>query len=186
MPILALGLVLVLAVIVLIPLSLLLRYRAGTARRPARGWLVSINLAGFAISAGVFLTTAAMTSAWVPEAFPYALLGFAGGCLLGLLGLRVTRWEPTTRSLYYTPNRWLVLVITLIVTVRVLYGFWRGWQAWRVAPDETSWLVESGVAGAFAAGAVVLGYYLMYWAGVRHRLKRHRRLATSNRNGFAI
>lgn len=177
MPILALALAIVVAVIVLMPLSLVLRYRAGAARRPARAWLVTTNLAGFTISAGVFLMTAAVTSTWVPEALTYALMGLAGGCLLGLLGLSTTRWEPTSRSLYYTPNRWLVLAITLIVTARLLYGFWRGWQAWRVTSDETSWLVESGVAGTFAAGAVVLGYYVTYWAGVRHRLKQHRRLA---------
>ena len=33
-----------------------------------------------------------------------------------------------------------------------------------------------GVAGSMGAGAVVLGYYLMYWAGLRLRTSRHRRL----------
>jgi len=30
-----------------------------------------------------------------------------------------------------------------------------------------------GVAGSLAAGAVVLGYYLSYWLGIRRRLRRH-------------
>jgi hypothetical protein len=37
---------------------------------------------------------------------------------------------------------------------------------------------DSGVAGSMAAGAVVLGYYLVYWFGVRRRFKRIRRSGT--------
>jgi hypothetical protein len=48
---------------------------------------------------------------------------------------------------------------------------WRSWQAWRLAAGDTSWIVSSGVAGSLAAGAVVLGYYLTYWFGVRRRLR---------------
>ncbi len=36
-----------------------------------------------------------------------------------------------------------------------------------------SWFVAAGVAGAMAAGAVALGYYLAYWIGVRRRYRRH-------------
>lgn len=36
-----------------------------------------------------------------------------------------------------------------------------------------SWFVAAGVAGSMAAGAVVLGYYLVYWIGVRRRYRRH-------------
>ncbi|MCA1652579.1 MAG: DUF1453 domain-containing protein [Acidobacteria bacterium] len=163
-----------LAVIALIPVSLVQRYRVGTARRLARGWVTTINLIAIALSTGLFLLGAAITSAWVPEAFRYALTGFAGGCVLGLLGLSLSRWEVTPRGLHYTPNRWLVLAITLVVTARVMYGFWRGWQAWRYTMDGSSWLIASGVPGSLAAGAIVLGYYLMYWFGVRRRFVRHR------------
>jgi hypothetical protein len=174
-PVVALLLLLALAVlasIALLPLSLVQRYRVGTARRPARGWVAALNLAGIGTSAGLFLLTSAVTSAWVPYAFTYTVLGLAAGCLLGLFGLALTRWEATPRALFYTPNRWLILAITLIVTARVLYGFWRSWQAWTAGLDYSSWAEASGVAGAMAAGAVVLGYYLAYWLGVRRRLKR--------------
>lgn len=160
-----------LAIVVLVPVSLIQRYRVGTARRLARGWIVTINLVGIALSAAMFLAASAVTNVWVPHAFTYAGAGIAVGCLLGVLGLLLTRWEATPRSLYYTPNRALVLVITLVVTARVVYGFWRSWQTWRSAAAGDSWFVESGVAGSLAAGAIVLGYYLVYWAGVRRRLK---------------
>jgi hypothetical protein len=74
--------------------------------------------------------------------------------------------------LYYTPNRWLVLAITLVVAGRVAFGFWRSWNAWQTTDDYASWAAASGAAGSLAAGAVVLGYYLVYWLGVRRRLRR--------------
>ena len=168
------GLVAVLAFIALLPLALLQRYRMGTSRQLARGWLATINIAGIAISVVFFLIGAALTSIWVPSALRYTAAGLACGCVLGIAGLALTRWEPGSRSLHYTPNRWLVLAITLLVTARVLYGFWRGWQSWHSGVDGGSWLAASGAQGALAAGALVLGYYLVYWTGVRRRLVRHR------------
>jgi hypothetical protein len=183
MPLIALALVpvIVLAFIALMPLSIVLRYRAGTARRLARGWVATINVLGIAFSTAVFLGVAAATSAWVPNAFTYSVIGLAGGCVLGLLGLWLSRWEGTPQSLHYTPNRWLVLAITLVVTSRLIYGFWRGWHTWGSTPDDTSWLAASGAAGSLGAGAVVLGYYLTYLTGVLRRLKQHgRKLGSPN------
>jgi hypothetical protein len=93
--------------------------------------------------------------------------------VLGLGGLALSRWESSPGSLHYTPNRWLVLAITLVVTARLLLGFWRSWRAWPSAYDIESWAAASGAAGSLAAGGVVLGYYLTYWLGVRRRLRRH-------------
>lgn len=173
MPLILLAVALILAPIALMPLALVLRYRAGTARRQARGWVATLNLVALAISTSLFLLGAALTSLWVPHALSYSLLGLLGGIALGIVGLWVSRWERAPQSLHYTPNRWLVLGVTLVVTARLLYGFWRGWDTWRHAAGETSWLAAFGVAGSMAAGAVVLGYYLSYWMGVLRRLRRH-------------
>jgi hypothetical protein len=105
------------------------------------------------------------------------LLGLAGGGVLGVLGLRLSRWEVTPRSVHYTPSRALVLAITLVVTARILYGFWRSWHAWHAAAGDASWLAASGAAGSLAAGALVLGYYVIYWSGVWRRIGRHQRTA---------
>ena len=175
MPLLLLLPLAVLAAIALLPLSLVMRYRVGTARRPARGWVVTINLIVIGVFAALFLLSAAVTSVWVPRAFPYTALGLAAGSLLGLLGLAWTRWEATSSALYFTPSRALTLAVTLLVTARVLFGFWRSWQAWGAGADYSSWIAASDVAGSMAAGAVVLGYYLSYWLGVRRRLRRYRK-----------
>lgn len=171
---LAVVLLLPLAFVALLPLSIVQRYRVGTARRLGRSWVATLNVVIIGFSAVLFILATAVMSAWVPETFLYAVAGFAGGGMLGLLGLKLTRWEPTARAMHYTPNRVLVLIITLAVTARVLHGFWRAWQAWDAAESSASWLAASGAAGSLAVGAVVLGYYLTYWAGVARHLKRHR------------
>jgi hypothetical protein len=156
------------------PFLLVLRYRIGTARRPARRWIASINLVSLGTSAGLFFWVASLTNFWLPNAFRYSLSGFIVGVLLGLFGLKLTRWEPTPRALYYKPNRWLVLLITLAVAVRLLYGFWRIWHAWRTTGPDASWLARAGIPGSMGVGALVLGYYFTYFAGVRWRLRMDR------------
>jgi hypothetical protein len=165
------ALLVVCALVLATPLLLLLRYRAGTARRLARPWVLTVNLLSMLLSAGLFIWIAAMTNFWVPRAFGYSLIGMVSGCLLGLLGLAATRWERTGTSVYYTPNRWLVLLVTVAVAARMVYGLWRIWHAWRTTGADTSWLAAAGIPGSMAVGALVVGYYLTYFAGVRWRLR---------------
>jgi hypothetical protein len=174
----AAALLALLALIALMPVSLVQRYRVGTARRLARGWVATLNLIALSISTAIFLAGAAVTAIWVPGAFMYAVAGLAAGAALGIAGLALSRWEATPSALHYTPNRWLVLAITLTVTARIGYGVWRAWHAWQAGGPDASWLAAAGVAGSLAAGAVVLGYYLLYWAGVRRRVQKHRQMLT--------
>jgi hypothetical protein len=173
LPLLVVPILVLLAILVLIPVSLVQRYRVGIARRPARGWVATLNVITLLLSTAMLVTTAAVMTVWVPDALSYTGAGLAIGCALGAVGLWASRWEPTPTSLIYTPNRWLVLAITVVVSSRLLYGCWRSWHAWRLSPDDGSWLAEAGAAGSLGAGAVVLGYYLTYWLGVRRRFKRH-------------
>ena len=165
-------LLLVIALILAMPFLLFLRYRAGTVRRLGRRWVATLNLVMIVFSAMLFLYVAAITSFWVSDTFRYSLVGLMGGCLLGLLGLALTRWEQMPQALDYTPNRWLILIITFAVTARLLYGVWRILHGWRTSGSDTSWLDTAGIAGSLALGATILGYYVTYSAGVRWRLRR--------------
>lgn len=172
--VLPLAILIVIAVsVLLLPWSVLQRYRAGTARRRARIWVALLNVLGMGLSAGIFLTTTAITSVWIHGAFAYSITGFAAGCALGLLGLWLTSWEQSCNALYYTPNRWLVLAVTVTVAVRLGYGFWRSWHAWHNAAPADSWMIASGLSGSLGAGALVLGYYLIFWTGVWIFAKKH-------------
>ncbi|MEY2510579.1 MAG: hypothetical protein QOE26_1342 [Verrucomicrobiota bacterium] len=169
-------LLLMIALVIATPFLLYLRYRTGTMRRRGRKWAANINLASLALSAALLVWVAALTTFWVPHAFSYSLAGLFTGFLLGLLGLALTRWEITPQGLHYTPNRWLVLLLTLAVVTRLLYGLWRIWHAWHTTARDASWLASAGIAGSMAVGAVVVGYYFVYFAGVRWKLRAQPRM----------
>ena len=175
MPLVLLLLLVPLAVIALTPLLLIQRYRAGKARRQARPWAVTLNLAVMAFSAVSFLISAAFTTLWIPRSFAGAALGMAAGLLLGIVGLVLTRWEADARALHYTPNSWLVLVVTLIVSARVAYGLVRTLSAAQAGVAGGGLLTAFGVPESLAAGAMVIGYYLAFNAGLRWRVRRWQR-----------
>lgn len=154
----------------LFPLLLVQRYRVGKARRKGRRWAARLSLILLTFSCFIFFTVAALTNFWAPRALAFSLAGLGAGVVLGLVGLRLTRWEESPRALYYTPNQWMVLFLTLAVTARLLYAIWRAWKAWSIHGPNASWLSAAGVPGSLAVGAMVLGYYLSYHAGLYRRL----------------
>ena len=170
MPLLLLVLLLPLVLIALMPLILIQRYRVGAARRMARPWIATFNVALMALSAICFLAGAALTAVWVPNAFTGAAAGVALGAGLGLVGLVLTRWEPAAATLHYTPNRWLVLMVTFVVSARVLYGLWRSWSVAQAGVDGTEMMLAFGIPESLAAGGTVIGYYTAYAFGVRRRI----------------
>ena len=101
--------------IALIPLSLAQRYRRGSARRVARGWVTTMNLVALAFSSVLLLVSAGFTGLWVPDALKFTAIGLLCGALAGMFGTWLTRWEETSQGLYYTPPRILVLLVTTIV-----------------------------------------------------------------------
>lgn len=170
MPLLLLVLVLPLVLMALMPLILIQRYRVGSARRPARSWIIGLNLVLTAVSAVLFLAGAAVTAIWVAQAFSGAAAGLLVGLVLGLIGLLLTRWEATHSSLHYTPNRWLVLLVTFAVSGRVLYGLWRSWTVAAAGLSGAPVVLAFGIPESLAAGGMVIGYSLAYAFGVRRRL----------------
>ena len=175
MPILLLLLALPLVLVALMPFILFQRYRMGSARRLARPWVATLNVALMVLSVLFFLAAAALTAIWVPNAFSGAAVGLVAGTGLGLAGLALTRWEPTAATLHYTPNRWLVLVVTVMVSARVLYGFWRSWKAAEAGIYGTQLVLAFGIPESLAVGGAVIGYYIAYGWGVRRRVLQWQR-----------
>jgi hypothetical protein len=153
-------------------LSLALRYRAGTARRQGRRWAATMNVWATSFSAALFLCFTFLISFWLGPTLRFALAGMAVGSLLGLVGLMVTRWESQPEGLFYTPSRWLALLVMLAIAARLVYGWWHGLHP--NAPDDQHWLTSaSGTQLSVAVAAGLIGYYLVYAIGVRIRITRH-------------
>ena len=172
--VLALLLFVLLAFAGVVLLSLALRYRAGTARRQARRWVASLNIWMTSFSAVFFLSFTLLLSFWVDSAFRFALIGLGCRGILGLVGLAMTRWESQPEGLFYTPSRWLALLITLAIAARFIYGWWRATHSGSNAPGDQHWLITaSGMQLSLAVAAGLIGYYPVYSIGVRLRLTRH-------------
>ena len=172
--ILALLVFVLLALAGVVLLSLAVRYRAGTARRQARRWVASLNVWVTSFSALFFLSFTLLLSFWVGSAFRFALIGMAFGSILGLVGLAMTRWESQPEGAFYTPSRWLALLVTLAIAARFVYGWWRATHSGSPpSGDQHSLIAASGTQLSVAVAAGLIAYYLVYSIGVRLRVTRH-------------
>lgn len=170
------------AVAGVILLSVALRYRAGTARRRGRRWLLTLNVWITSLSAAFFFVVILVLSFWFPRIFPFALGGVVIGAGLGLLGLVLTRWETKGEEFFYTPSRWLALLITVVIVSRFFYVWFQSKHHAGNTPGAQHWLLSGpGMHLSFAVAAGFIGYYLIYAIGVRFRLLRHERSRLAQR-----
>ena len=170
-PLILLIVLLPLVIIALMPLILIQRYRIGSSRRLARPWIATLGVVSMTLSAIFFLVSAAIANIWIPEALSYSAMGLGVGVLLGGLGLVLTRWESLPQSLHYTANRWLILMVTLVVSARVLFGLYRSILFAEGSLTATSAISAFGIPQSLAAGAIVIGYYFAYSLGLRWRIR---------------
>ena len=176
MPLLLLAVILlgIFALLLLLwPLALWNRYRVGTSRRRPPRWLTRLNAWLIPVSALLFLGGMGVAQLFVAHAFPYAALGVLAGLALGALGWTLTRVEHRPGQIWYTPNRWLVLALTLVVVARMFAGIWQAWERMR---GDTAALAAWGPlgepAGLFAVAGLVVGYHAMYAVLLQWRLGR--------------
>ena len=158
--------------LLLLPFGLLLRYRRGHARQRVFGWIAASNAWLLLVSAVVFLASAWGSGIWVPHALPWATSGLLTGMLAGLAGLRRTRFEISLNGIYYTPDRWLVLLLTGVVALRIGLGMWQGLSRLREMGASAGLLADAG--SLFAVAGLLMGYHLVYAWGLRRRWKAWR------------
>lgn len=155
--------------LVLLPLTLWSRYASGRARRRAQGWFIRGNAWLLALSLPFFLVSAWAASHWMDDALRDACIGLLIGVLVGVVGVWLTRFERDTQALFYTPNRWVVLLLTTIIALRIFAGMWMAWR--HAAGNATGAFAQWLDAGAWTGVAgVFLGYALAYAWGLRARL----------------
>lgn len=162
--------ILVVAWLILLPLTLRQRYRYGHARRRAQGWMLRINAWVLLSSVPGLLVMAWLGTRWSTDALRDAFLGLWIGAALGGLGLVLTRFEHIDGRLHYTPNRWLVLALTVLVALRIAMGAWLAWH--RVTADASdggAWVQLVDAGGLWGVAGVLLGYAAAYAWGLYRR-----------------
>jgi len=103
--------------------------------------------------------------------------GLVGGVALGLLALKLTRFEIDGQNDCYFPNLWIGMGLTALFIGRLLY------RLMVLYPQ-----MSHGAAGGFAAYqrspltmailGLLLGYYIAYYAGLLIHHRRVRAMAT--------
>lgn len=101
--------------------------------------------------------------------------GLLGGAVLGIIALKLTRFEIDGTNDCYFPNVWIGLSLTALFLGRLIYRFMVVWPA-------LSHATAGGYAGyqhsplTSAILGLLFGYYIAYYAGL---LIHHRRVLAS-------
>jgi hypothetical protein len=90
--------------------------------------------------------------------------GLVAGGVLAVYGLRLTRFERTAQGLFYTPNAYLGVTLSLLLVGRILY---------RLAEIYSDGLAPAAASADFASSPATLaifgtlaGYYVAYSLGL--------------------
>jgi hypothetical protein len=119
------------------------------------------------VGATIFLGVFTALIALAATRFPSALAALGGGLLLalplGLLGLRLTRFELSAEEKFYTPNTILGVAVTLLFVGRIVYR-----MVALFGPDRAAGMPPSPFQNPltlFIFG-LTAGYYITYNVGV--------------------
>lgn len=146
------------------------RVRSQFGRQPIRRGRMLVRIAIFALL-GVLMALFGLRH---PPLLESLLGGVVMGIALGMVGLRLTRFERRADSGDgYIPNPWIGAVLTALLVGRL------AWRFAVVMPQMTA--VEPGISGAPTLGyspltmlvfGLLVGYYVAYFSGL---LVHHRR-----------
>jgi hypothetical protein len=112
------------------------------------------------------------TSDASPTSLAAAGAGLAGGIVLALVGLRLTKYEVTSEGTFYVPNGWIGLAVTALFLGRLagrLFTMSERMDAVQAEGSPFAGMQRS----PFTLGLFCLlaGYYVGYYAGVLRAAK---------------
>ena len=150
-----------LAVMALIPLlawRIYMRFRRMVGRQRlsrARPW-ITLGIFSTVIVALVFAAHGH------PERLVWLAAGAPVGACLGLYGLHLTRFEPTPHGLFFTPNAWLGIAMSVLFFGRMLYRLVEVYTITRT--HGTPHFLGSPLT--LAIFGLIAGYYVVYALGL--------------------
>jgi cytochrome b561 len=101
------------------------------------------------------------------------LAGIACGAVLGLFGLRYTKFEVTPQGRFYTPHTYIGIAVTVLFFGRLLYRFLEIYNGLIPATAAGRGLANAYQHSPFtlAVFGVLVGYYVLYYLGVLQRTR---------------
>ena len=155
------------AMAVLILFALYRRFRSVFGRQPLKPGKLKSRIAILAVVAVLF----GLRALHSPAMLGAGIAGLAAGAAFAWWGLKLTRFDVMPGGIFYTPNAYLGAALGAVLIGRIAYRFVALYPALQTAKTETG----SAFAGytssplTFALFALVIGYYIVYCAGLISR-----------------
>jgi cytochrome b561 len=94
--------------------------------------------------------------------------GFACGALLAWFGLQHTKFERTTQGEFYTPHTYIGMAVSLLLIGRIAYRLVIIYPSMQMAAqaDQNPFAAFQRSPLTLAIFGVLVGYYVIYYAGV--------------------
>jgi hypothetical protein len=142
------------------------RFRSNFGQQPIQTNRMIVRIVLFSVLGTIFLVAAVSA----PTALAPALGGLALGATVGVVGLRLTRFDIGPDGNFYTPNAYIGATVTALLVARLVYRFVA------VAPNVQMAAQNGPPANPLASyqqnpltSAILMltiGYYIVYFAGV--------------------
>jgi hypothetical protein len=152
------------AMAVLILFALYRRFRSVFGRQALQPAKLKSRIAILAVVSVLF----GLRALHSPSMLACGLAGLAAGAALAWLGLKLTRFDVMPGGIFYTPNGYIGATLAAVLLGRIVYRFVVLYPTLQTAKAETG----SALAGytssplTFALFAIVIGYYIVYCAGL--------------------
>ena len=146
------------------------RLRRTFGRQPVQPGRIWLRIGVLTLAGGLIAATSVTRGTEMLEAL---IGGLACGTALAYVGLRHTRFEVTTEGRFYTPHTYIGLAVTLLFLGRLAYRFLYLSNAANglFAPDPSAAAAYQRSPLTVAIFAVLIGYYLLFYAGILLRTR---------------
>ena len=146
------------------------RVRRTFGRQPLHPGRIWLRIGILTLAAALVLATSVTRGTEMLEAL---ITGLACGAALAYVGLRHTRFEVTPDGRFYTPHTYLGVAVTLLFLGRLVYRFhyFSNGANGILAPDPNAAVAYQRSPLTVGVFAVLVGYYVLYYAGVLLRTR---------------
>jgi hypothetical protein len=150
------------------------RFRTSFGQQPIQTKRMVFRVVLFSVLGTVFLIAAASA----PTALAGALGGLAAGAAVGMVGLRLTRFDIGPNGSFYTPNTYIGASVTALLVARLIYRFVAVAPTVQMAsqngppPNPLAMYQSNPLTSAILM--LTVGYYIVYFAGVLLKARQPR------------